>query len=139
MEIPDPWAWLAEMTDVCLVRARIRERGRYYHARRTIVVRESLLIAEERAVLWHELVHADRGDEACTASAVSEASVDREAARRAMPWPVLRWGLDAATSDAELIELMKVDERLVKVRFDCLHPAERAYVARRRIEFQESA
>jgi hypothetical protein len=139
MEIPDPWEWLASMGDVCLLREPIRERGRYYHSKRVIVVRKGLPIAEERAVLWHELVHADRGDEACTTTSVVEASVDREAARRAMPWPVLRWGLDAATSDSELVELMKVDERLVKVRFDCLHPAERAYVARRRIEFQESA
>lgn len=136
-KIPDPWEWLASMGDVCLLRDRIPQRGRYYHSRRVIIVREGLRLCEERAVLWHELVHADRGDETCTGK--EEASVDREASRRAMPWSVLRWGLANSTSDHDLVDLMKVDERLVKIRFQCLHPAERAYVVRRRIEFQESA
>lgn len=139
MRIPDPWEWLAQMSDLCLITAAIPQRGRYYHAQRVILIRDDLSLCEQRAVLWHELVHADRGDERCTTSSVAEASVDREAARRAMPWPVLKWGIDTAISDTDLVERMKVDERLVQVRFGCLHPAERAYIHRRHLELQESA
>lgn len=139
MNVPDPWEWLASMGDVCLLRRAIPEAGRYYHAQRAIVVRRGLSLAEERAVLWHELVHADRGDQSCTTTSVTEASVDREAARRAMPWPVLRWAVDTASSDHDLIDRLKVDERLVRIRFATLHPAERAHVARRRMALEESA
>jgi hypothetical protein len=138
VKIPDPWEWLAEMRDLCLIAATIPERGRYYHAKRVILIRDDLSICEQRAVLWHELVHADRGD-MCPTTSQQEASVDREAARRAMPWPVLRWGIDTATSDHDLVDLLKVDERLVRVRFASLHPAERAYISRRRLAFQETA
>lgn len=117
----------------------IPQRGRYYHECRTIVLRSGLRLCEQRAVLWHELVHAERGDEGCTTTATTEASVDREAARRAMPWPVLRWGIDTAHSDHDLIDRMKVDERLVRIRIQSLHPSERAYLARRREHLEESA
>lgn len=137
MRVPDPWEWLASMSDVTMMRGPIPEPGRYYHARRLVVIREGLLLAEERAVLWHELVHADRGDERCGGS--TRASVDREAGRRAMPWPVLKWGIDQSHDLASLVDLMKVDERLVRVRLTTAHPAEKAHIARRQAVYEESA
>jgi hypothetical protein len=137
MNVPDPWQWLASMTDVTMMRAQIPEPGRYYHARRLIVIREGLLISEERAVLWHELVHAKRGDERCGGKI--GLSVDREAARRAMPWPVFKWGIDRALDLHELVDLMKVDERLVRVRLNTTHPSEAAYIARRQTVYEETA
>lgn len=109
----------------------IPERGRYYHEHRTIVLRRGLGLAEQRSVLWHELVHAERGDFRCqdpVLNARQEMSVDREAARRAMPWPVLRWAVDEASCQQDFVDRLKVDPALVQTRLDCLHPAERAYV-----------
>lgn len=137
MIVPDPWQRIGCIGDLILVRRHIAERGRYYHHHRTIVVREGLLLCEERAVLWHELVHAERGDERCTTMA--EASVDREAARRAMPWPVLKWGLDTASCDEDLVERMKVEAAMVAFRFKIMHPAERAYAIARRAEREDAA
>lgn len=133
MRVPDPWALLAR-TDLVLHRAPIAEPGRYYHRERAIVVRTGLLLARERAVLWHELVHARRGDERCAGRSLEarqEASVDREAARWAMPWPVLAWGLDRSANLHDLVEHMKVTERLVRVRLATAHPTEKAHISRR--------
>lgn len=112
----------------------IPERGRYYHEHRTIVLRTGLDLREQRAVLWHELVHAERGDFRCldaVLNARQEMSVDREASRRAIPWPVLRWAVDGASCRDDLIDRLKVDELMVRVRLACLHPAERAYIQAR--------
>lgn len=131
--MPDPWKVLAG-TDLILHRAPIAEPGRYYHAQRAIVVRSGLLLREERAVLWHELVHARRGDERCAVDVLTgrqEASVDREAARWAMPWPVLAWGLDRAAHLHDLVDLMKVTEPLVRLRLVAAHPVEKAHILRR--------
>jgi hypothetical protein len=142
MTVPDPWTVLAAIPTLMLVRLAIPDRGRYYHEHRTIVVRKGLLLCEERAVLWHELVHADRGDTRCGGAVMDarqELSVDREAARRAMPWPVLRWGIDTATCAYDLVERMKVDEQLVRTRLKSMHPAERHYLRRRSERMEETA
>lgn len=79
----DPWEALAA-TDVVVLRAPIPELGRYYDAQRAIVLREGLSAEEERAVLWHELVHAERRHRACELTAQEHAEVEREAQRRAV-------------------------------------------------------
>ena len=117
-----------------LARAPIAEAGRYYRDQGVIVVRAGLLLREERAVLWHELVHARRGDARCAVDVLTarqETSVDREAARWAMPWPVLAWGLDRAANLHDLVEHMKVTEDLVRLRLTTAHPAEKAHITRR--------
>lgn len=138
MRVPNPWGVL-ERTDLRLVRAPIAEQGRYYHHRRAIVVRTGLLLREERAVLWHELVHHRRGDAACDTGTREDGQVDREAARWAMPWPVLRWGVDGAHDLHDLVDRMKVTEYLVRVRLASLHPAERAHVLARARVLREAA
>lgn len=133
MRVPDPWKVLAR-TDLILHRAAIAEAGRYYHRERVVVVRAGLLLREERSVLWHELVHARRGDARCAVDVLTarqEASVDREAARWAMPWPVLAWGLDRSAHLSDLVEAMKVTEQLVRVRLKTAHPVEKAHIMRR--------
>ncbi len=128
--VPDPWEELAA-TDLLLVRAAIPEVGRYYHHERTIVLRSGLLLVERRAALWHELVHARRGDvTTCWPMSVRvEASADREAARWAMPLPAL---LDAVRGEPPLVEVadrLKTTVHLLTVRLSALHPAERGAVA----------
>lgn len=134
--IPDPWAELRR-TDIALIRWDIPELGRYYHRERVIVIRRGLLLVEERAVLWHELVHARRGDEVCTPK--TDASVDREAARRAMPTNDLVEAFRGARSYAEVADTLKTTVRLLRVRLETLHPAERAALIRLRDKLEEVA
>lgn len=141
VRVPDPWVLLAR-TDIVLVRWDIPEHGRYYHRERAIVVRRGLLLVEERAVLWHELVHARRGDERCCLlhfHQQQERSVDREAARWAMPTGALLEALVGARSYVEVADTLKTTERLLTVRLDALHPAERAAVQRLRDALEEAA
>lgn len=131
--VPDPWRVLARQADLKLIRWDIPEMGRYYDEHRTIVVRAGLLVVEERAVLWHELVHARRRDRQCVTTVLGtrmEASVDREAARWALPLPAL---LEAMRGEPPLVEAadwLKTTPALLRVRLKTLHPAERAQVRR---------
>lgn len=139
--VPDPWQVLAD-TDLLLLRRPIAELGRYYHLRRAIVIRSGLLVVEERAVLWHELVHARRGDRACHLGwfdGRQERSVDREAARWAVPLPALLEALVGARSLAEVADALKTTEQLLRVRIEGLHPVERAAVQRLRDRVEEAA
>lgn len=107
-----------------MVRAAIAEPGRYYHDDHTIVLRKGLLLEQERHVLWHELVHADREDEYCNTDWRVEASVEREAAHRAMPLLALEWAAGAAQDWFEFVDLLKLPDEWVRFRMDIAHPAE---------------
>lgn len=111
-----------------LVRAAIAEPGRYYHRQRVVVVRQGLLLEEERRVLWHELTHARRGDTSCRGwlAEHQERSVEREAARRAMPTGLLEHLLADAVGWHDMVGRCKVPEGWVRFRLDIAHPAERA-------------
>lgn len=134
--VPDPWLLLAQ-SDLTLIRWAIPERGRYYHHERVIVIRRELLLVEEREVLFHELVHARRGDLFCDDK--TERSVDREAARWAMPMSALLEALVGARSYTEVADTLKTTERLLMVRLNALHPSERAAVQRLRDRLEEVA
>jgi hypothetical protein len=108
--VPSPWVALAARTDLNLVRAAISSQGRYYDRHRTIVMRDDLLIEEERRHLWHELVHADRQDRVGHMDAKVERLVDRRAAENAMPWESIRWAWDQATDLTEMAGLLKLPE-----------------------------
>jgi hypothetical protein len=79
----DPWVVLAQ-TDLALVRWPIPELGRYYDSLRAIVLRTDLDPDVERVVLWHELLHAERRDTACSLTDEEHEELDREAHRRAL-------------------------------------------------------
>lgn len=126
--VPDPWAFLLrELGDVNLIRARIAEPGRYYNAERVIVLRRGLLLEEERRYLWHEIVHALRRDERCTGwlKDKMERSVEREAARRAMPRDALVAAMEASVSWHDFAGRMKVPVEWVHYRMDISHPSEK--------------
>ncbi|WP_370246943.1 hypothetical protein [Nocardioides sp.] len=109
-----------------LVRHRISEPGRYYDEIRTIVVRSGLLLAEERRVLWHELVHAERRDRVGHTDARVEGLVDRQAAELAMPWESLRWAWHESTDLTEMAGLLKLPEEWVWTRLRRLPAEQRA-------------
>jgi hypothetical protein len=124
--VPSPWIALAARTDLNLVRAPISSQGRYYDGHRTIVMRDDLLIEEERRHLWHELVHADRRDRAGHMDAKVERLVDRHAAENAMPWESISWAWERATDLTEMAGLLKLPEDWVWQRLHSLHPAQKA-------------
>lgn len=106
--------------------------GRYYHQERVILLREGLTQAEERAVLWHELTHARRGDRRCAPGVLTarqEASVDREAARWALPLPAVLYAASCCRGADEGAELLETTPRLLTGRLHSLHPSERAALA----------
>ncbi|SDP49706.1 hypothetical protein SAMN04489867_2662 [Pedococcus dokdonensis] len=130
--MPDPWSVLGEMRDVVLLRQPIVEPGRYYHSRRAIVLRSGRSLEEERCSLWHELVHAERGDTVCTGwvASATERWVEREAARRAMPLAVMERRLAVASDWDDFVWHMKVPDRWVRFRLTLTHAAERARLER---------
>ncbi len=134
-KVPSPWVALAARPDLNLVRAAIPSQGRYYDTQRTIVIRSGLLIAEERRHLWHELVHADRRDQAGHAGAKTERQVDHHAAQNAMPWDSLLWAWETSTDLAEMADHLKLPEDWVTFRLRNLHPAQKALLTMRVDQF----
>jgi hypothetical protein len=118
--------------DLVLQRSAIAEPARYYDSERAIVVRRGLLLADERRYLWHEIVHADRRDEACYTDQRVEASVDREAVRRAVPTSSLLWAGREAQNWPEMADLLKLPEHWVRWRVQIAHPAERGLLHQER-------
>lgn len=117
-------------SDLVLHRAPISEPARYYDSERAIVVRRGLLLEEERRYLWHELVHADRRDQSCHVDAKAETSVEREAARRALPLTTLLWAFGRAATHEEVVDLLKLPVGWIQYRLNIAHPAERALIRR---------
>lgn len=129
--VPSPWIALTHRADLLLVRDRVREPGRYYHHERAIVMRDGMLIEEERWHLWHELAHSDAGDELWHCDEQRERAVDREAARRAMPLSTLEWAFGLADDWHTAASLLKLPEERVRWYVGTvLHPAARELVRR---------
>jgi hypothetical protein len=123
--VPNPWVALMARPDLILHRAAIAEPARYYDGERAIVVRRGLLLEDERRYLWHELVHADRRDRACHHDARADASVDREAVRRAIPTSSLMWAADKAQDWCRDGRPAQAARAWVRWRVQIAHPAER--------------
>lgn len=124
--MPNPWEALKARGDLALVRHQVAETGRYYDSSRTIVVRASLLLVQERRILWHELTHADRRDRAGHTDAAVERVVERHAAENAMPWVSLAWAWEESTDLTEMADLLKLPEEWVHFRLINLHPGRKA-------------
>jgi Zn-dependent peptidase ImmA (M78 family) len=122
--------WSALPADIVLVHAAIPERGRYYHRLRMIVLRGGMPLVEQRATLWHELLHAERGDDVCS-DKTERNHVDRAAARRAIDVECLADALLWSSYPAEIADQLKVTEAMLAQRLEHLHPAERGYLRRR--------
>jgi hypothetical protein len=125
--VPNPWKALDRL-GLVLERAPIPERGRYYHHERVIVVRRGLRIVEERAILWHEIAHAVRGDVQCLQGPLDrrqEVACWRYAARRAIPLRALLEALRWSDQTHEVADQLKTTEEMLEVRLVALHPAER--------------
>jgi hypothetical protein len=70
-------------------------------------------------------VHADRRDRACHGSIAAEVSVEREAARRAMPMVSLLWALEREWQRHLVADLLKLPEEWVQFRLTTAHVTEK--------------
>lgn len=131
---PNPWIALEARPDLKLVRHRISETGRYYDELRTIVIRDGLLLEEERRYLWHELAHADRRDVAGHNDARVERVVERHAIENAMPWETVRWAWAQSVDLGDMAHLLKLPADWVSRRLQTLHPAQKAILRAEAIE-----
>lgn len=138
----NPWRVLRSIPDLTLVRAPMRDRGRYYDEHRAIVLDPRLSSAEARSTLMHELIHAERGDQPCATillEARQETRVDREAARRLISLEALAEALLWACDDVELADELWVDVATVRARREGLTPAEHDIIERRIAEREGAA
>lgn len=126
---------MARRPHLQLIHAAIPERGRYYHALRTIVLRTGMLIVEQRASLWHEIAHADRGD---TVNCTNETKCQQEAARRGILLDDLADALLCLEYPADVADQLKTTVETLQTRLDHLHPSERGYL-QRRLSMKESS
>ena len=123
--VPSPWTALAARPWLSLLYADIAEPARYYDAEQCIVLRSGMLRAEQRRFLWHELVHADRGDVAGHCGPAEEALVERLAAARAMPLSSLRWAFARETTRHEMAAALQLPEDWLQFRLDTATAGER--------------
>lgn len=106
--------------------------ARYYATvDRIIMDRRLETQRERRSVLTHELGHQARGDLPCGDDRLDErqeCAVDQWAARQLIELPALADALKWSDDPDEVAECLWVTERLLWVRLNHLHPAERAWL-----------
>ena len=131
-----PWADLAARPDLTLVwQPMVGRVGEYVHALRLIRLDPRMPRRQARAVLAHELRHADAADTLTQCAHVNlrqEQRADRTAARLLIDVHQLADAmvLHDRRHSAVAVEL-HVSDRLLGVRLDHLHPSERAFLTRR--------
>lgn len=94
-----------------------------------IRMRHRLLQVERRCSLTHELIHLERGDTGACSPAV-EADVNREAARRLIPWEQILGAVRWARSEEELADELWVTVKILRARAETLHADELMALAR---------
>lgn len=94
-----------------------------------IRMRDRLLQVERRCSLAHELIHLERGDTGSCPPAV-EAAVNREAARRLIPWEQLLTAVRWARDEGELADELWVTMKVLRARAETLHADDLTALAR---------
>lgn len=98
----------------------------------TISLRRGMTWAERRTTVLHECLHVERGPVLLSMADREELRVEKETARLLLPdlhtiGDALVWARDLA----EAAEELGVDEHLLEVRLNHLHPAERGWLKQR--------
>lgn len=133
-----PWTALAELSDVQLRFADLggQELGWYDPDSRTITLERDQTQAERRCTLAHELEHLARGDEniaqvSPVLAARQEIAACMRAARRLIPLDALIDALLWSQDEAQLAEVLNVDEDTIRIRLMTLSSAEHALIDER--------
>lgn len=93
-----------------------------------IWVRRRLLQAERRCALAHEIIHLERGDTGPCSRAV-EAEVNREVARRLIPFSALMDAMAWSDQIEEIADELWVTPEIAEARIRSLLPAQVAVIA----------
>lgn len=102
----------------------------------TVSLRRGMTQAERRTTVLHECLHVERGPVPVGLATREELRVERETARLLLPdikvvGDALAWARDLAEAADELW----VDEQLLRVRLEHLHPSERGWLKQRLEEY----
>lgn len=117
--------WLPEGWEVELADPGGGARGRTLFDQNRILVAPDLHPWQFRATLCHEGIHVERGPVPRHLTAREETAVNRETARRLIPFWALATALQE-TRDADVAaELLEVPVAVLLARLDGLHPSER--------------
>lgn len=148
--IYDPWQDLRDRNHLTLAITRLPIGDAWYlHDVPGIALDDRLTRVERRCVLAHELAHIDLGhmDQAANGlcwdlgtSRIArrrELAADKIAARRLILTRRLAEALCSHDDQPSVADDLDVTERVLAVRLDHLHPAERGYITRR-IAMRES-
>ena len=108
-----------------------RHRGLTCFHTRTITLDAALCRRDERCVLSHEVVHAERGPFPRWMRSREERVVASIAARRLIPICTLADALAWSLTPATVADELDVDVATLNARLASLHPAERSYLIRR--------
>lgn len=130
-----PWCEFRSLTDWTLTWAALPARimGLTCWADQTVTLDRTLLQAERRCTIAHEVEHIRRGPVPVepVLAAREEAAVEQAVARRLITIRALGEALAWSQHPAVVADELWVDEDTLRVRLEHLHPAERAYLKRR--------
>lgn len=127
----DHWRWLERLPGWRVDWAFTPARGLCRWRDRVILLDPRLSHRDERSVLVHECVHAERGPVPRWMLSREEEAVAAESSRRLIPIRRLAAALAWSRDAHEVADELDVDVATVMARVRHLHPAERAYLARR--------
>ena len=105
-------------------------RGRCLHAECVVLIAPGLHPWQQRATYTHEVLHAHRGPVPGHMQAREEDAVERETARRLIPFADLVWAAQEIQDAQGVADRLEVPVSVLWVRLDSLHPAERHHLRR---------
>jgi hypothetical protein len=124
----DPWQAVVELVGWTVVWQPLKTKGLTRWRHQTIVLDPGLTVAQQRAVLTHELVHARRGPTLRRLRAREEATVRREAALLLIDLVHLADAAAWSRWRVEVADELWVDVATLDVRLELLTPDERAWI-----------
>lgn len=135
-----PWRRLRDLSHIDLLwEDTDDEYGHATFVPPSITLAIGLTQAERRCTLTHELIHHERGQVLEQYHDREEAAVERESAKRLIGLEQLGDALAWSNDMGEIADELWVDVPTLQARLTCLHPAERAYLVRRRAQRENPA
>ena len=127
-----PWRRFRHLAHVTLLWHDGGEAGVTDFGAATISLRRGMTQAERRTTVLHECLHIERGPVPVGLADREELRVEKETARLLMPdIKALGDALAWAHCLEEAAEVLWVDEQILHVRLEHLHPAERGWLRQR--------
>lgn len=127
-----PWRRLRQLAHITLLWHEEGPSGVTDFDASTISIRKGMTQAERRTTVLHECLHVERGPVPGMLADREELRVEKETARLLLPdIRVVGEALAWAANLHEAADELWVDEQVLQVRLEHLHPAERGYLKQR--------